>query len=534
MDNRDARKRNRDADVGAAGDGVPDEADYADVGNGFRKRLISVIVGIITVMQLFICAKNGDPIPYERTSFRGFDLRDAFDEDGEEEAIFQHASKFQQDMWARILAIDMFCVDSTRKSEQPFWDMYRGCEGDWYKEYRMSQATFNVIARDCVPFLYSRPTYSLKSARFRFLRSKVVMATLIRYLAIQSDQHTLGKEFGVRQPCVSRRIDRGYKALLSAYWYQGCPYPKISFPLEEGRKEAAQWFFSKCNIPYLCGSIDGSIIKISAPFSVSYIPREFWCKRKKAYSLNLMVICDHRKRFIYADARWPGSTSDTGAVSRSRFLRNLFVRRDEALFPLPFMILSDGGFHKRACFIAPDYPAVNQLENSFNTRISSARCIVENAFGLLKMKWRRLHQHSIAESTRVVPQLILCACMLHNICIDAGDVNDEEDAAIRDDAEAVEDRAEINAACDRILANNGKCLKLFLFSNAIITELIASSFTGVNFAHNAQFLVNEYRIKLRNMFNMWVDYKEGGIVTLNALRAIYGAPAYAYDNHLVI
>jgi hypothetical protein len=67
-----------------------------------------------------------------------------------------------------------------------------------------------------------------------------------------------------------------------------------------------------------------------------------------------------------------------------------------------------------------------------------------------------------------------------------------------------------------------------------LTEFIASSFTGVNFAHNAQFLVNEYRIKLRNMFNMWVDYKEGGIVTLNDLRAIYGAPAYAYDNHVLI
>ena len=81
------------------------------------------------------------------------------------------------------------------------------------------------------------------------------------------------------------------------------------------------------------------------------------------------------------------------------------------------MILLDGGFLNRAYFTAPDYPAVNQLENSFNTRISSARCIVENAFGLLKMKLRRLHQHSIAKSTRVIPQLILCACVLHNICI---------------------------------------------------------------------------------------------------------------------
>ena len=153
MENRDARKRNRDADFDVEGDEIPDEADHVEAGNKFRKRLIIVIFGLITVMQLFICAKNGDPISCELMSSRGFDSRDVFDEDGEEGVEFQHASKFQQDVWARILAIDMFCVDSSRKSEQPFWEMYRGCEEDWYKEYRMSQPTFNVIARDCVPFL---------------------------------------------------------------------------------------------------------------------------------------------------------------------------------------------------------------------------------------------------------------------------------------------------------------------------------------------------------------------------------------------
>ena len=250
----------------------------------------------------------------------------------------------------------------------------------------MSQSTFYGIVRDCVPFLYSRPIYSLKSARFRYIRSKVVIATLIRYQAVQSDHYTLGKEFGVRLPCVSKRLERACQALLSAYWFQGCPNPKIAFPLEEGRRASARWFFSKCQIPFLCGSIDGSIIKISAPHSDAYIPRESWCKKKHSYSLNLMVICDHRKRFIFADSRWPGSTSDTGAVSRSSFLTNLFVRRDATVFPYPFMILSDGGLHKRSCFIAPDYHARNRLENLSNTNISRARCVVENAFGLLKMK----------------------------------------------------------------------------------------------------------------------------------------------------
>ena len=120
------------------------------------------------------------------------------------------------------------------------------------------------------------------------------------------------------------------------------------------------------------------------------------------------------------------------------------------------MILADGGFHKRACFVTPDLPAHNRLETTFNTSISRARCVVENAFGLLKMKWRRLHQHSIAENANIIPRLVLCACVLHNICIDAGDVNAEEDAAARNKEEGLADREEINAACDRVLRNNGE------------------------------------------------------------------------------
>ena len=421
-----------------------------------RKRLLRLITSVVVIFFILIDARQRNPgVPLYQKPLSA-DVLDVFSTSDDAQEYAAAVQLLKESLWARIIALDQYSSDPIRKSEQVFWDMYNGSEELWYKEYRMSRETFNGIVRDSVPYLYSRPTFSLKSARYRYLRVKVVMGTLIRYLAIQSDQHALGKEFGVRQPCISKRVDRGCKALLSAYYYEGCSDAKIAFPLEEGRRTSAAWFYDKCNIPYLFGSIDGSIIKIASPHAVNFIPREFWSKRKQSYSLNLMVICDHRKRFIFADSRWPGSTCDTGAVARSRFLTNLFVQRDVTLFPQPYMILADGGFHKRTCFVAPDLPAHNRLENSFNTSISRARCVIENAFGLLKMKWRRLHQHSVAENTILIPQLILCACVLHNICIDAGDVNAEEDAAVRNEDERLADRNEINAACDRVLRNNGE------------------------------------------------------------------------------
>ena len=254
------RKRNRDANENDGAD--EEELAPAVVGEiedpviGFRKKLVIIIIGVTNVMNILMSTMNlGGILP------PSFTLEEPYlNGDDEQNEIFQPAIRFQDNLWARIVGIDQFSVDPTRKSEQPFWDTYRGREEDWYKEYRMSQATFNTIVLDCVPFLYSRPTYSLKSARFQYLRAKVVMATLIRYMAIQSDQHSLGKEFGVRQPCVSKRIDRGCRALLSAYWFERCPKPKIASSSDDSRRDAARWFYRKCSIPYLCGSIDGSII----------------------------------------------------------------------------------------------------------------------------------------------------------------------------------------------------------------------------------------------------------------------------------
>lgn len=223
-----------------------------------RKRLLTIVTSIVLLFVVLLEARrNCSSVPLYLKPLSHDMITEISDTDDVDSA----ARILEQSLWARIIALDQYSADATRKSEQPFWDVYRGCDNVWYKEYRMSKETFNAIVRDTVPYLYTRPTYSLKSGRFRYLRAKVVMATLIRYLAIQSDQHTLGKEFGVRQSCISKRIVRGCRALLSAYYYEGCPDPKISFALEGGRKAACNSFYAKCGIPFLIGSIDGSIYK---------------------------------------------------------------------------------------------------------------------------------------------------------------------------------------------------------------------------------------------------------------------------------
>jgi predicted XRE-type DNA-binding protein len=116
-----------------------------------------------------------------------------------------------------IAIAENYAADLSFKSEQNFWDVYNGDDDDFYKEYRMKKPTSDKIVADCVPFLYDTPSTSEESICHRLIRSKVVMAVLIRFLATQLDQHSLGKEFGVRQSTISKRIRKAYRCGTNPY-----------------------------------------------------------------------------------------------------------------------------------------------------------------------------------------------------------------------------------------------------------------------------------------------------------------------------
>ena len=150
-----------------------------------RKKRAIVAAVVTTSFLLFSCPTNH------------FILDGSFSQ-SQFTAGIQHG--YDDDILNLIIADD-YSADPRYKSEQMFWDVYRGDDDDWYKEYRMSKSTLNRIVSDCVPYLYSIEARGDEFKRYRYTRAKVTMATLIRFLATQLDQHSIGKEFGVRQPC---------------------------------------------------------------------------------------------------------------------------------------------------------------------------------------------------------------------------------------------------------------------------------------------------------------------------------------------
>ena len=94
----------------------------------------------------------------------------------------------------------------------------------------------------------------------------------------------------------------------------------------------------------------------------------------------------------------------------------------------PF-IVGDGAYPLQEWLLKP-YPKIGvflaQDEKRFNKELSKACVKVEHCFGMLKGRWRIL-RNIILDDLQKVPLIVLCCCILHNICIFQNDVYDGHD-----------------------------------------------------------------------------------------------------------
>lgn len=98
-----------------------------------------------------------------------------------------------------------------------------------------------------------------------------------------------------------------------------------------------------------------------------------------------------------------------------------------------------------------------QAHIRYNVRLSYVRSIIEQAFGLLKVKFRRLKYLDISD-VGFGNTIIASTCMLHNFTIDNGEIemynerlNDNDDVPAIDvyEENAVEDRFQMREAVEK-------------------------------------------------------------------------------------
>ncbi|KAJ8372929.1 hypothetical protein AAFF_G00275790 [Aldrovandia affinis] len=110
-------------------------------------------------------------------------------------------------------------------------------------------------------------------------------------------------------------------------------------------------------------------------------------------------------------------------TSMTAVLRSLSGKR--------YMLLGDSAYISRdhTFIVTPkrDNGALTLQDQQRNTNICRGRVVVEQAFGRVKCKWRRMRD---LQNTRldVVVMLIMSACMLHNLCTGPADMCQEHPA----------------------------------------------------------------------------------------------------------
>ena len=175
----------------------------------------------------------------------------------------------------------------------------------------------------------------------------------------------------------------------------------------------------KWNYPFCLGAIDGKHIAIRQPTNSG----SQYFNYKHFFSVILMALVGADYRFIYVDAGAAGRCGDAGVFNQSSLKKCMDLKTLN--FPkegnLPgddkvchYHIIGDDAFPLRNDIMKPfSYRSLEHSVKIFNYRLSRARRVVENAFGILANRFR-VFLTTISLDPVHIDYIILAACILHN------------------------------------------------------------------------------------------------------------------------
>ena len=195
-------------------------------------------------------------------------------------------------------------------------------------------------------------------------------------------------------------------------------------PTRERWEKIEKGFRFRWNFPNCIGAIDGKHVIIKSPPNSETKFHNY----KGSFSIVLMAVVDHQYRFSYVDVGEYGSNSDGNIFQYSKFGRKFIGGQLEVPPPkalpndptgqvLPHCIVGDEAFPLRVDLMRP-YPRYRNAliprdQRIFNYRVSQARRISENAFGILVARWS-IYSRRICLKDDNVDHVIKATCVLHN------------------------------------------------------------------------------------------------------------------------
>ncbi|XP_070844135.1 putative nuclease HARBI1 [Chaetodon trifascialis] len=225
----------------------------------------------------------------------------------------------------------------------------------------------------------------------------------------------------------------------------------IHFPKAEQMEEVGAGFAHLAGhdgFRSAAGAIDGCHVRILPPAEPQ---KKSYMNRKLFHSVILQGICDAKGTFLDVYIGQPGSVHGALVLRRSPMYH-------QALYPpAGYFLLGDGGYPCLQCPVAimTPYRQPVAIEARYDRNHARARNTIERTFGVLKTRWRSIFLRALEIRPRFAPKMVGACCILHNICMAAGDIleEEEEEGPAPDD----EDDPGSTVTDERDLSGNGVC-----------------------------------------------------------------------------
>jgi len=171
-------------------------------------------------------------------------------------------------------------------------------------------------------------------------------------------------------------------------------------PSEVDFKKKANEFCYKWNFPNCILAIDGKHIRVRSPDNSGSLFHNY----KDFFSVVLLAMVDANCKFVVVDIGSYGKEGDSGIFLKSimgqQILNGSFSFPEDCSLPgsdiiVPHVIVGDEAFRLHTHIMKP-YSRKSSRDDStktvFNYRLSRARRVTENAFGLLSQVFRVFYQ----------------------------------------------------------------------------------------------------------------------------------------------
>ena len=312
--------------------------------------------------------------------------------------------------------------------ERPRYGLYENLLGDLERNDPSSYRNFTRCGPELFQFILQRITPAIARIPNNYrapgrpgsqLEPGLMLAVTLRYLASGSMFTDLQWGFRLAPNTISEVVREVCQAIVDQFWDEFIVTPST----EVQWRAIADAFRLRWNCHHALGAIDGKHVAIQKP---PHAGSEFY-NYKKFHSIIILAVVDANYKFIWLDIGTNGAAGDAQIWNNSGLKLGLSTNRLNLPPPeplpgdttdIPFYLIGDDAFALEEFLMKP-YAQRNltREERIFNYRLSRARRVVENAFGIMSMRFRVLTT-TMRHRPEIATLVTSTCCVLHNIIRD--------------------------------------------------------------------------------------------------------------------